>query len=330
MVVGLVSGVVAVVLFLGGVVLVIASVETFVESVAEAAIDLGVSAFFLTVLLAGVDLENTVLGLAAVTGGLPGVALGTVFGEALFILGAALGLAGVIKPFETSVPRSYLLLFLTSPVIFVTLSADGTLTRLDGAVVALAFLPLLAVVYHREAAVETRYLSVEELEELFADGRSTDTEAGADTEGRRWRELGVAVAAVVGMTVGSELAVEGARGLLSVFAVPGLAFGATVLSFVASIEELFLTVTPVRNGRAHLAVGNVVGSIMFFVTANAGIIALVQPLDTSGSVVSVHWPFLAIGLVLVGGILARGRVGRLEGALLLGYYVAYWGANYLV
>jgi cation:H+ antiporter len=95
---------VAGVVFLVGVALVIESVEVFVESVAEAALTLGVSGFFITVLLAGTDVENAILGLAAITGDLPGVALGTVFGEALFILGVAVGIAGVLIPFEVSVP----------------------------------------------------------------------------------------------------------------------------------------------------------------------------------------------------------------------------------
>lgn len=316
-------------LFLGGVALVVVSVETFVESVADAALGLGVSAFLLTVLLAGVDLENAVLGLAAAVGGLPGVALGTVFGEALFVLGAALGVAGVVAPFETDVPRSYLVVFVASPALFVLLSLDGTLSRLDGIALTLAFLPLVGVVYRQETSAETRYVAAEEVADVVDGDDALVPDGTAEAEGRGWRALAVAVAAVVGMTAGSELAVEGARGLLASFEIPGLAFGATVLSVVASLEELVLTVTPVRRGRPHLAVGNVVGSLLFFVTANAGVIALVRPLDTSGVVLSVHWPFLAVGLVLVGAILARGRVGRPEGSLLLAYYAIYWGANYL-
>lgn len=344
---------VGVVFFLAGVVLVIVSVETFVEAVAESALALGISGFFLTVLLAGMDLENAVLGLAAVFDRLPALALGTVFGEALFILGAAVGLAGVIAPFETDVPRSYLLLLLGAPVLFLLLAKDGTLTRFDGALLTAGYLPALAVVYLLERGSETNYLSAEEVEELVdaedpdvADAQD-DTAVGAtDDDGfdldldlnldvdwpwlntfrernEGWYRLSIAVAAVLSMTVGSELTVVGARQLLHSLAISGLAFGATVMSFVASLEELFLTVEPVRQGRPHLAVGNVVGSVLFFVTANAGVLALVHPIDTSGTVVTVHWPFFIVSLLLVGGFLARGRVGRAAGAVLLGMYVAY-------
>ncbi len=321
MVVGIPEPVVALVVFLVGVGLVIVSVEAFVETVSEGAIALGVSAFFLTVLLAGTDLENAILGLAAVVRDLPGLALGTVFGEALFVLGVAVGLAGVFTPFETTVPRSYLLLAALSPALLIVLAADGTLSRLDGIVLTLAFLPLVAAVYVLERQTSTRYLSAEEVEEVLEE----DEDGGE----RGWLKAPVVFLAVAGMTVGSELAVRGARDLLVVFGVTGLAFGATVMSFVASIEELFLTVEPIRQGRPHLGVGNVVGSVLFFVTANAGLIALVGPIPTDGAVVTVHWPFLLVALALVVGLLARGRVGRPGGALLLAVYAGYWGMNLL-
>jgi len=322
MVLGLPPVLVATALFLAGVVLVIESVELFVESVTEAALGLGVSGFFLTVLLAGTDLENALLGLAAVAGDLPDVALGTVFGEALFVLGVAVGVAGLLTPFEVTVPRVYQLLTLGSPALLLVLAADGTLTRLDGIVLVVAFLPFVAVVYRLESRAETRFLAAEAVEEATEE---EDTESSGGLVA-----VAVPVLAVVGMTVGSELAVVGARDLLSAFGIPGLAFGATVMSFVASIEELFLTVEPVRRGDAHLGVGNVVGSVAFFMTANAGVIALVHPIDMRGSVVTVHWPFLLGLLGAVLALFARGRVSRPAGAVLIAGYVAYWGANYLL
>ncbi len=330
---GIPQPLVAGVLFLVGVALVVESVERFVESVTESALTLGISAFFLTVVLAGTDLENAILGLAAVVGRLPDLALGTVFGEALFILGVAVGVAGVLTPFETEVPRTYLLLALGSPALFFALAADGTVSRLDGAVLTGSFLPLLGVIYVLERGTDTQYLSAEEVAELFDDDAdaSVNPDGGARAadgpERPGWRSIAVTLLAVAGMTVGSELAVIGARDLLSVLGISGLAFGATVMSFIASLEELFLTVEPVRQGRPHLGVGNVVGSMLFFVTANVGVLALVHPLSTDGAVFTVHWPFFLGALALVGVILFRGRVGRPEGALLLAVYVGYWIAN---
>jgi len=350
MVLGLSGELVSVVLFLVGVAIVVVSVETFIEAVAEGALALGVSGFFLTVVLAGTDLENVVLGIVAAAGELPDLALGTVFGEAMFILGAAVGLAGVLVPFETEVPRNYLGLMLLAPFLFFALALDGTLSRFDGAVLTATFLPYLAIIYTLERYTDTRYLSAEEVEVMEEEREQAEAEDDDDEwfdfdldldvddlveehvperyEGPAF--LVIAIVAAIGMTVGSELAVSGAEDLLALLGVTGLAFGATVMSFIASLEELFLTVEPVRRGRPHIGVGNVVGSMLFFVSANAGLIALVHPLNTAGTVLTVHWPFFLGTMLIVAAAFYRGKVDRPTGVLLLGAYAAYWVANYAV
>ena len=363
-------------LFLAGVVLVIWCVEVFIEAVARSAVSLGVSGFFLAVVLAGVDLENAILGVTAAFVDLHDLALGTVFGESLFVLAVAVGVAGLAVPFRMAVPRSYLLLIVLVPLPAFALSIDGTLDWTDGAILAALFVPLLAGIFWREHRSETTYLLSGEIEEVVdldteAEGEAnagSDSSADAGTgtnggdaapalESERADELGtgrdldpdldldefvpdlegksgrfslvVALLATVGMTVGSGITVVSAEGIFVALGISGLAFGATVLSFIASIEELALTVEPVRQGRAHLAVGNVVGSTVFYVTANVGIIALLGPVDTGGAVMTVHWPFFAACLLVVAGMLARGRVTRAGGAVLVALYVGYWIANYV-
>ncbi len=335
---------VALSLFLGGLALVLVSVETFIETAAETALEFGVSAFFLTAVLAGADVENAIIGLAAVYQGLPGLAIGTVFGEALFVLTVAVGLAGLLTPFETRVPHSYLLLIVGSPVLFLALAVDGTLSPFDGVILTLAFVPAFGAVYALERNRKTRYLAAEEVEEALEDDDDSDaiadggSELPADASLREryearyggYYKLGVLVLATIGMTAGSQVAVSGAEELLTVFGIAGIAFGATVVGFISSLEELFLTVEPVREGRPDIGVGNVVGSMLFFVTANAGVIALVRPIPTAGAVLSIHFPFFIVALLLVAAIFWRGRVGRADGVILVGLYVAYWGANYLL
>ncbi|NKE34381.1 sodium:calcium antiporter [Natronococcus sp. JC468] len=336
-------------LFLVGVVLVIWCVEVFIEAVARSAVAFGISGFFLAVVLAGIDLENAVLGLTAAGVALPDLALGTVFGEALFVLTVAVGLAGLLVPFEPRVPRAYLGLLLAVPIPAFVMSLDGTIGRTQGAVLLAAFVPLLAAIFWRERVSETAYLLSGEVAEVVdrEDPHAADLEANGGA-GERAREaedgglelpdledrsgpfaLGVAALATVGLTAGSLLTVVSAERLFVAAGISGLAFGATVLSFVASIEELALTLEPVRRGQSHLAVGNVVGSTVFYLTANVGLIALVRPIDAGGAVLTVHWPALAAGLLVVTAMLARGRVTRAGGAALLGLYVLYWILNYV-
>ncbi|WP_226006959.1 sodium:calcium antiporter [Natrinema salinisoli] len=339
-------------LFLVGVVLVIWCVEVFIEAVAQSAVSLGISGFFLAVVLAGVDLENAVLGVTAAFVDLPALALGTVFGESLFVLAVAVGLAAILVPFRMDVPRAYLLMLVLVPLPAFALSIGGTIDPLEGAALLALFVPLLAYIFWHESRSETTYLLSEEVTEVVdiepraageaPDGGNepdglvrTDVDLDIDEfvpsfERRSGHfNLGVAVLAVVGMTIGSGITVVSAEGIFVAFGISELAFGATVLSFIASIEELALTVEPVRQNRPELAVGNVVGSTVFYMTANVGLIALLHPVGTGGDVLTVHWPFLAASLLIVTAMLARGRVTRVGGIALFGLYVAYWLANYL-
>ncbi|WP_408958413.1 sodium:calcium antiporter [Natrinema sp. 74] len=341
--------------FLVGVALVIWCVEVFIEAVAQSAVSLGISGFFLAVVLAGVDLENAVLGVTAAVVSLPGLALGTVFGESLFVLTVAVGLAGLLVPFRMDVPRAYLLVLVLAPVPAFALSIGRTISTLEGGALVALFVPLLAFIFWYERRTETRYLLSEEVQEVVDLEPEPSTEA-ADGGGRASRQtrergpdldldldefvpslegqsgyvtLGVAVLAAVGMTIGSGLTVYSAEGIFVALGISGLAFGATVLSFIASLEELALTVEPVRQGRPELAVGNVVGSTVFYMTANVGLIAVLHPVATGGDVLALHWPFFAGSLLVVTVLLERGRVSRIGGVILLGWYVAYWVANYL-
>ncbi|OIB58471.1 sodium:calcium antiporter [Natrialba sp. SSL1] len=354
-------------LFLLGVLLVIWFVEVFIEAVAQSAVSLGISGFFLAVILAGIDLENAVLGVTAASVALPDLALGTVFGESLFVLAIAVGLAGLFVPFEIDVPCVYLFMLLLVPIPAFVLSLGGTIDQRQGVLLVAVFVPLLALIYVLESRSETVYMLSEEVQEsvetdlgpsVQANGAGVD-EDNDDRSGKIEREsvsrgcvldidldldldefvpelghrsgrftLGVALLAIVGLTAGSLLTVFSAERIFVAFGISGLAFGATVLSFIASIEELALTVEPVRRGQPQLAVGNIVGSTVFYTTANIGLIALLHPIDTGGAVMTIHWPFFAACLLLVTVMLARSRVTRADGVLLVALYAAYWVANF--
>src|SRR5215213_7335969 len=311
------SFIVSSLIFLSGIILVMWSVDKFVDHLAPAAVGIGVSVFLLTIVLAGTDIENAVLGVAAAVGGLPDVAIGTVFGEALFILGAAVGLAGVMSPFEIQTPRRYLLLTAISPTLLLLTGADTVLSRSDGLILTATFPLMLWLLYRWESSERTRFIKSDEL--------NATREPGGRQGAKRTRsgiplQLTNLLLTIVGMTIGSELAVIGTHGILKQFNLDGLAFGATIMSFIASLEEIMLTAKPVREGKPEIGIGNVIGSMLFFMTANAGVIALVHPLTLSRSVFEIQWPLFLLALALVLLFLLWGRIGRFEGMLMLLVY----------
>jgi len=309
--------IIPILMFLGGIALLIYSVEKFVENLTKSALVLGVSTFILAVIFAGMDFENWAFGIASVVANLPGVAIGSAMGSALFLMGGSVALAGFLTPFETKVPKVYLILMMISPLILLGCLLDGALSRIEGAGLLTAFGLIIFYIYRKERAAE--YLRDHEVEE-----------AAEGIGGRKWLYPALMVAFTIGIILGSELAVWGARGLVQGFGLNETIFGMTIVGLVMSLEEVLLVVVPIRKGRVNIAVGNIVGSLIFFSTGNIGLLALTRGFSVESSVISFYWPYLFAAVLLVGLFLLRGKVKRLEAIPLALIYLSYWILSYTV
>ncbi|HEX2127556.1 MAG TPA: hypothetical protein VHF45_13475, partial [Thermoleophilaceae bacterium] len=105
----------------------------------------------------------------------------------------------------------------------------------------------------------------------------------------------------------------------------------TVIAAGVEGEEVARIAVPARRGRGDLALGNIVGSIVHFVALNAGVIALVKPLELDADTLHLHLPVAVASTATLCAILAvRSEIGRVVGAALLALYAAYVGASVVV
>ena len=119
------------------------------------------------------------------------------------------------------------------------------------------------------------------------------------------------------LIAGAEALVRGASRLALAVGMSPLAVGLTVVAFGTSAPELAVTLSAAMGGGTDLAFGNVVGSNIFNVLFILGVSALAAPLIVARKLVRVDVP-VAIAVALVGALLAAdGRVGRLDGLLLV-------------
>src|SRR5215217_7455562 len=88
----------------GGIALVVGGAELFFDGVLAVASRLGVSAFALTAVVSGFELENLAAGIAANARGLAGAAAGTFLGGTTFLALGVAGLAAVVAPLRTRLP----------------------------------------------------------------------------------------------------------------------------------------------------------------------------------------------------------------------------------
>jgi cation:H+ antiporter len=134
-----------------------------------------------------------------------------------------------------------------------------------------------------------------------------------------WLLLAAATVLLVG---GAELFVENAAGAARRLGVTVVAVG--VLLAGAEPEELLTAVIAAAQGRPGLAAGDAIGANVTMLTACLGLAALVRPLHLGRRV--REYALLSAGAGSLAALaLLSGEVGRIEGGLLVGAYVAMVG-----
>ena len=294
------SSVAALALLVGGVVLVVAGAELFFEGLLAAAARLGVSAFALTALISGFELENIAAGIAANVKGFENAAAGTFLGGTTFLALAVAGLGALVAPLRAQLPRAVLAWTAAAPVPLLLVALDGEVSRLDGGLLLGWF--VLAMVG------------------LWRAGRGL---LGVPVERKRFILLRVLFGLAL-LTAAGEMLGEGLRRVVSRFGVSETLLGNTAIAASVEAEEVARVALPAQRGRGDIALGNVVGTIVHFIAFNAGLIALVRPLDLDSASRWLHLPVAVASPVFLVFLLAwRGGLGRAAGALLVGLYVAY-------
>ncbi len=319
--------------FGGGTWLLVESVEGLVKAVRGWAVTAGLSGMVLAALVLGFDVESTAAGVAATLDGLPGTALGTSVGATTFLMTAGLGIAALVAPFSVAVPRTLLAVSAVAAAVPAALMLDGELSRLDGGILVAAFVPLFAALLRTrrdppagEAAgdAEPRPGAPAEQASGGAEprpGAAAETVVGgAERPDRLPLRLALALA---GVLIGAELLVFGTQRIVDGLEISETLFGLIVVAVAVSLEEIVLEALPAYRGFPELAVGNALGTLVFLLTASLGIIALVRPLTVPDGVLDYHLPALLISVALALCLLARGRLGRPVGALMVGGYAAY-------
>lgn len=288
-------------LLVAGLVLVVAGAELFFEGVLQAASRLRVAPFVLTAVLSGFELENLAAGIAANARGLEEAAAGTFLGGTTFLALGVAGLGAVAAPLRTSLPAGVLAWTAVSPLGLLVLAPDGTLSRLDGGILIAWFLVVLAG--------------------IVRSGRGL-LGAEQSPRGRHWFLRLLAGLGV--LTGGGWLLGDGLERVVRGFGVSESLLGNTAIAAAVEGEEVARVVTPARRGRPDVALANVLGTIAHFIAFNAGVIALVRPLELGGLTRALHLPVAAASVLVFCGLAAwGGGLGRRAGAALIFLYAGY-------
>jgi len=306
---------------------------------------LGIStlAIGLTVVAWGTSLPEVVVSTGAALDGSAAMALGNALGSNIANIALVLGACAMVLPAVLEGRLGYRESFwmLASLGSLWGLCADGSLSRVDGAILLCVF------------GVHTIDVFLQARREKHA-GVVDDTAAVLENiakSAEHWYKhpFVETFIGMVAIALGAFWVVEGARGGAVRLGVSEYVISLTVVALGTSLPELAAGLGGALKGERDISLGNVVGSNVFNVLAVMGITAMVHPLDAAlelaagnaagaasideafSAALSEVFPLtLAFSLFLVAlPFLGGARFGRGKGALLLLIYVGYTLRLYL-
>ncbi len=300
-------------LVVGGLVALLTGAELVVRAGTGIATRLGVRPIVigLTVVSLGTSMPELAVGVDAAVSGSPGLAVGNIVGTNLVNILLILGLSAALVPIalERTTLRFDLPVMTGVALLLVVLSIDGTLSRLDGAVLLLA-----AIAYTVG---------------LWRMSRRGPADLGEIPPVASRGPLVLTLLLVVGLAVivlGAELLVDGAVSAAHALGVSESVIGLTVVAIGTSAPELVTTVLSTVRGERDIAVGNLFGSSIDNIGAVLAVTIVVAPggLPVPRDVLVAD--LLLLGVVAVAAVpvfLSGARISRLEGAAFVAAYAAY-------
>lgn len=287
-----------------------------VRGASNLALSFGVSVLIiaLTFVAIGTSMPEMLVSVQAALAGKSDLAVGNVIGSNIANIGLILGATGLIAPLSVKailLRREVPLMILVSLLAFV-LTIDGQISRLDGAILLLAFVAFNLLFYwlaRRESETQERLLS--------------ELEDSPDGMHSRRREFLFLFAGVVALVLGSRMMVEGAVNLARLFGISELVIAITLVAFGTSLPELAASLSAAYHRETDLAIGNVVGSNIANLLLILGVTAFVQPITVDRGDVQFEFIVMIAFAVLLIPFVRHQRLGRRQSALFLGAYIAF-------
>ena len=308
-----------VMLLLLGLALLLVGAEMLVRGASRLALATGMSPLVigLTVVAFGTSTPELAVSIGAANSGAPDIALGNVVGSNITNVLLILGVSALIAPLIVArqLIRVDVPIMLGVSVLALVLALDGGIGRVDGAILAalLVGYTLLQVRLGRS--------------DPAAGDTALDTVNGPPRGTRAW----VMNVALVGgglalLILGANWLVDSATLIAREFGLSELVIGLTVVAVGTSMPEIATSIIATLRGQRDLAVGNVVGSNIFNLLGVLGLAAVISPtgIPVSPAAVNFDIPVMIATAVACLPIFFTGHsIQRWEGAVFLGYYVAY-------
>ena len=308
-----------VLMFVLGLVVLVAGAELLVRGASRLAVSFGVSPLVvgLTVVAFGTSAPEMAVSVGSALAGSPDLAIGNVLGSNIANILLILGISALITPLlvDEQIIRQEIPIMIGVSALLVVMALDGRLSLLESAI-----LFGLVLAYTLFLVVQSRRASKGVQDEF-------ETELPTSTWDRHWSvQLALIAAGLAMLVVGADWLVDAAVAFARAFGVSDLVIGLTIVAVGTSMPEIATSIVAAMRGQRDIAVGNVVGSNVFNILAVLGLTGIVSGAGLPVSEAARNfdlWVMLAVAFACLPIMITGREIARWEGGIFLGYYVAY-------
>jgi len=292
--------------------------DFFVQGAASLSVKFGISAFVvgLTIVAIGTSAPELFINVIAASSGATDLSIGNILGSNTAGLLLGLGIAALFIPLQLKsntvwkeIPFSLLgaiMVFVFGLDIIIDGNVENIVTRSEG-ITLLAFFIIFIVYTFGLNAVDT-------------------VESSDDIEEYGWiKSVIYVLGGITGLVVGGNLVVESATVIATVAGLSQNLIGLTIVAIGTSLPEIVTAVIAAKKGQVDMAVGGIVGTIIFNIFFALGVTAVIAPLPFKRDNV-VDALFLIIISVIFFIFMFVGKKHHLEkwqGISFIFLYVAY-------
>jgi cation:H+ antiporter len=281
--------------------------ETFVSNAATVARRFGLSELVvgLTVVALGTSAPEAAVSIDAALVGNGDIAVANVVGSNLFNIGIVLGGIGALVGVRSSSPmvRRDGLAMILSTVLMLALLWDLRVSRLGGVVLLVVFAGYLVVLFVRP---------------------DEPSPAPTDDRDATWHTAVLLVGGLATIVVGAHFLVESAVFIAQAAGLSEWVIGETVVAVGTSTPEIVASVAAARKQMGDIAAGNLIGSNVFNALFILGITSTLTPIEVVDTAVGTTIWLLGLSVLTAVLLGTKGRLGRLEGAVLVAINLSRW------
>ena len=291
--------------------LLVKGADWFVEGASGIADKFGIPQLVigLTIVAMGTSAPEAAVSITAAMKGTADITVGNILGSNILNVLIILGIASVITVIavaETTV-KYEIPFMLAITALFAFLGYTGNvITFFEGLILWACFIAYLGYMF---VMVKK---GVMEAEEVITTGSVP-----------KFLFLGIVGMALI--IFGSDLTVDAATELARMFGMSERFIGLTIVALGTSLPELVTSVVAAKQGKADIAIGNIVGSNIFNILFVVGTSALIIPIAFAPKFMIDCVAAFAAGLILWLFVFRKRNLNRRDGALMLLAYGLYFG-----